>query len=310
MEINSLNQFWPLINAAIREILAITEPHIEEAALRKNVPIELYYYGELGLDTFSIEEFQQRDPFSNPEQFERLFPRLEIKGWIVPAREDGRFEVTEGAREAVREIVQTGDAHLAEFELEARVDLERLLHLLKKLIIANNAAPEPPHKWAIKKRFHVTNRNSPAIVKIRECLMDVLAYRDDAHLSAARPHFNQAGIVWIAFGSVWSGEAVTAEKIAEIMSFRGYEIRDYSAALQAAVEVGWVEETDGAGTYRATTMGKELREQVEKLTDEYFYHPWAAFSPGELQELFQLLTQFCGQLHEFTHNSETRRLAA
>ena len=59
MEITSLTKFWQLIHSVIQEILSVTEPHIEEAAVRHNVPIELYYYGEFGLDTFSIEEFQQ-----------------------------------------------------------------------------------------------------------------------------------------------------------------------------------------------------------------------------------------------------------
>jgi|GEM_PF-633883 len=309
MEINSLTSFWPLINAVIREIWAITEPHIEAEALRKNIPVELYYYGELGLEYFSIEDFQQRDPFTNPEQFERLFPRLQIKGWIIPAREDGRFEVTEGARESVRQIVQAGDARLTEFESESKINLERLLQLLKQIIIANYNAQEPPRKWAVTKRFHVADRESPVMVQIRECLMDIFAYRDDAHISAARPAFNRAGIVWLALGSVWSGEAVTAEQMAEKMAFRGYEIRDYAAALQAGVEVGWLEAAD-ADTYRVTAKGKELREQVEKLTDEYFYQTWAIFSRGDLKELFTLLTQFREQLHEFKHNSEARRLAA
>ena len=54
----------------------ITEPHIEEAAIRNNVPIELYYCSELGMESFSGKEFGQRDPFSNPEKFEKLFARL------------------------------------------------------------------------------------------------------------------------------------------------------------------------------------------------------------------------------------------
>ena len=62
----SLTKFWSLIYSIIREFWNITEPHIEDAALRDDIPIELYYYSELGLDLFSIENFQKRDPFSNP----------------------------------------------------------------------------------------------------------------------------------------------------------------------------------------------------------------------------------------------------
>jgi hypothetical protein len=310
METVALTKFWHLIHSVIQEILTITEPHIEEAAIRNNIPVELYYYGELGLDTFSIEEFQRRDPFSNPEQFKRLFPRLEIKGWIIPMRGDGCYEVTERTRDAVRKIIKAGDAQLVKFEPATNIDLDRLLSFLKQIVLANNVAPEPPEKWAMARRFHVATKNSPTIVQIRECLMDIFAYRDDAHLSVARPHFNQAGIVWSVLGAVVTGSAVTAEQMAETLEFRGYETDEYEVAIKAAVEIGWLEVAENTGTFRPTVNGRELREQVDKLTDEYFYHPWATLSPDELDELYNLLTKLREQLHGFKRDSGIGRLAA
>jgi helix-turn-helix protein len=299
MDITSLTKFWHLIHSVIQEFWTITEPHIEEAAVRNNIPVELYYYGELGLKNFSIAEFQRRDPFSNPEQFERLFPRLEIKGWIIPMYDEGRYEVTEKARDAVRQVIQAGDTHLLKFESTTDINLERLLLFLKQIILANHAAPEPPEKWAIEKRFRVATKNSPVIVQIRECLMDIFAYHDDAHLSAARPHFNQAGIVWSVLGAISTGSAVTAEQMAETMSFRGYDTYEYEAAIKAGIEVGWLEAVEMTGTFRPTQKGRELREQVERLTDEYFYCPWVMFSQAELDEFYHLLWKLREQLHEF-----------
>ena len=292
-----------MIHSVTQEFWSITEPHIEEAAVRNNIPIELYYYSELGLDNFSIEEFQHRDPFSNPEKFERLFPRLEIKGWIVPMYDEGRFEVTKKAREAVRQIIQAGDNHLLKLEATKDGNLERLLLFLKQIVLANNAAPEPPEKWAIEKRFHVANKNSPVIVQIRECLMDLFAYHDDAHLAAARPHFNQAGIVWTVLGSVATGSANTAEQMAETMEFRGYETFEYEAAIEAAIEVGWLETAETPDTFRPTQKGRELRDKVEKLTDKYFYRPWGTFPPNELDEFYDLLIKLREQLIRFKKES-------
>ena len=298
-EITSLTKYWHLIQAVIQEMLAITEPHIEEAAVRNNIPIELYYYGEFGLNNFSVAEFQQRDPFSNPEQFERLFPRLELKGWIIPMKGEGRFSVTEKARQAVRQIIQAGDDQLTKFQPGTALNLEGLLSFLKQVRLANNAAPEPPEKWAILKRFRVSTPKSPTIVQVRDHLMDILAYHDDAHLAAARPHFNQAGIAWIALGAVATGSAVTAEKMAETLSFRGYEIDDYEVAIKAALAVGWLEAADLPSTFRPTAKGWQLREQAEKLTDEYFYRPWAMFSQPDLDKFSALLTKLREQLHGY-----------
>lgn len=288
--IESLTKFWPLIYSSIQEFWNITEPHIEDAAVRNNVPIELYLYSELGLDRFSIKDFQRRDPFSNPEQFERLFVRLNVKGWIEPMS-DGSFRVTEKARQAVRSLIHAGDVQLSDFNSVTDIDLKRLVTLLKQIVKECSVTSEPPEKWAILKRFRVANEHYPPIMQIREYLMDLLAYRDDSHLSASRPHFNEAGIVWIVLGSLWKGDAANAEQMAEKMAFRGYEMEDYEIAVQAALELGWAEEAERPDTFRLTGQGKRLREQAEHLTNEYFYASWSVLMQDEMDELYELLAR-------------------
>lgn len=295
MEEAPLSRFWTLIYSAIREFWQVTEPHIEDAALKFDAPVELYYYGELGLDTFSIEEFQKRDPFTNPEQFERLFARLDVKGWIEPMP-DGKYQVTEKARAAARQIIRVGDEHLAKFKPENGLHLTRLVSLLRQIVMANGVEREPPAKWATSRRFRVAEKDSPPIVQVREQLMDIFAYRDDSHLAAARPHFNEAGIVWLVLGALVETGAATAAGLAETLESRGYDPFDYQIALDAAVEVGWVEPEETPGVYRPTAQGRELREQVEKRTDDYFYRPWSVMTFEELDELRTQLTKLHEQL--------------
>jgi hypothetical protein len=302
MEIDSLKRFWSLVFAVIQEFWRITEPHIEEAAIRNEIPIELYLYGELGLEYFSIANFQKRDPFTNPERFERSFARFDVKGWIAPVP-DERYLVTEEARQGVRQIVLAGDEQLTDFQSIPMADLERLVRLLVKIKKENELASEPPQKWAVFKRFSVADEGSPLIVKIRETLMDLLAYHDDSYISAARPHFGQAGIVWSVLESVCNGEAGTAEQMSDVMPFRGYEVDDYEVAIQAAIEIGWVEAADISGMFYPTQKGLELRGQVEQLTDEYFFRPWSALTDGELAELHDLLMQLRDQLNLYQRSS-------
>ena len=160
MNFESLTKFWPLIHSIIQEFWSITEPYIEDAAIREDIPIELYLYSELGLDVFSIENFRKRDPFSNPEQFEKLFVRLNVKGWIEPMS-DGSFRVSEKTREAVRYIVQAGDAQLSGFHSIPEGDLERLAILLKQIVSESKVTYEPPEKWAILNRFRVADEQGP-----------------------------------------------------------------------------------------------------------------------------------------------------
>ena len=131
MELHPLTKFWTLIYSIIQEFWAITESEIEEAAIRNEIPVDLYYYGELGLDYFSVENFQKRDPFSNPEQFEKLFARLNVQGWIEPIPDD-RYKVTDMARAGTMYIIMAGDAKLPPAESMPDIDLERLKSLAGK----------------------------------------------------------------------------------------------------------------------------------------------------------------------------------
>ena len=132
MNAESLSRFWPLIYSLVREFWAITEPCIEDAAVKNDIPIELYYYSELGLKYFSVEDFQKRDPFTNPEQFEKAFARFDVKGWIIPLPDD-RYQVSRKAQEAVERIVRAGDMRLAGFDLMPGLELKRLVTYLKQL---------------------------------------------------------------------------------------------------------------------------------------------------------------------------------
>ena len=273
----------------IQEFWGITEGRIEEAAARNDIPIELYLYSELGLDVFSTKYFQKRDPFTNPELFEKHFALLNMKGWVEPLQ-DGDSRVTQAARESVRQIIRAGDEQLSGFYSIPDSDLKRLGILLQQIVMECRVSRQPPEQWAIFKRFRVADEHSPLIAQVRECLMDLYAYRDDSHLSAARPHFNQAGIVWLVLGALWKGNAVNAEQMTETMPFRGYEVEDYEIAIEAAMEIGWAEQAERPDTFRLTQKGRELREQVERLTNQYFYAPWSVLVQDEIEELYDLLT--------------------
>lgn len=289
MNIEPLLKFWPLMYSIIQEFWGITEGRIEEAAARNDIPIELYLYSELGLDVFSTKYFQKRDPFTNPELFEKHFALLNMKGWVEPLP-DGDSRVTEAARASARQIIRAGDEQLSGFYSMPDSDLKRLGILLQQIVMECRVARQPPEQWAIFKRFRVTDEHSPLIAQVRECLMDLYAYRDDSHLSAARPHFNQAGIVWLVLGALWKGNAVNAEQMTETMPFRGYEVEDYEIAIEAAMEIGWAEQAERPDTFRLTQKGRELREQVERLTNQYFYAPWSVLVQDEIEELYDLLT--------------------
>lgn len=280
---------WSLLYDTVRAFWAITEPQIEAAAREKNVPLELYYYVELGLEIFSLANFRKRDPFSNPANFTAAFEKLTAEGWIVPSGKD-EYRVTERARAAAREIVCAGDDYLGTLEVISIDDAERLKTLLQRLVLANRSASEPPAKWATLTRFRVTEDSSPLLAQIREALLDLFAYRDDSHRSAWRD-YPVSGIAWNAFDLIWTHTAFTAEDMAAHAWFRGYLAEDYERALAELQGRGWID-----ARKQLTPVGKKLREAAEQLTDAYFYAPWFVLRDEEIQELRVRLLKVRNQL--------------
>ncbi|MBI4671925.1 MAG: hypothetical protein HY741_09710 [Chloroflexi bacterium] len=280
---------WTSIYATIRAFWALTEPRIHAAAQMLEAPMELYYCAELGLDVFSVHNFQERDPYSNPAQYPALFAKLTQGEWILP-QSQGEYRVTESARTAARSVIRAGDDFLESVEVLSVRDLQRMNELLQRLVKQIQAAPEPPPKWAILKRFRVADEASPLLAQIREALMDLFAYRDDSHRAAWRT-FPVDGLSWNTFGMLWDNTADTPADMARQAAFRGYTAEDYRRALDTLTARGWVTRSDAPDTFVITPIGKKLRDVVEQLTDAYFYIPWASLSRDDLVELLQGLRQ-------------------
>ena len=294
MNTDDLINLWPMVYATILQFWRLLDVPIEEAALRSGVPVELYSYVELGLDDFSVAAFQKRDPYSNPDGFLTLFTTLAAQGWIEQVSEQ-HYRVTEQARSAACQIIRAGYNALGSLEVFPTSEGERLTALLKRLVDAAYQAQEPPEKWALLHRFRVATEASSLPAQVREYLMDLFAYRDDAHISAWMPYGVQ-GPAWNAFTSLWRGDATSPAQLAEQAAFRGYTATDYEEAIQELLRRGWVEEADRPGTYRVTRQGQALRDAVEQLTDGYFYAPWSSLSESEIVELRGLLTRLAESL--------------
>ena len=286
---------WPPIEAAVFELWGVARPAIDALAAERGIPLALYNYAELGLDTLSVAEALRRDPYSRPEGFAGEFARLAADGWLEPTGGGDdpmttRYVVLPHARDAVCALDRAGDARLGELIATPDADLERVHELLAAIHASNLAAPEPPARWAAERRFRSASDATPLAGRIREAGLDVLAYRDDVHLAAWSAHADPAteGGMWNAFSHVWSGAARAAPEIAWAAAFRGHDAAFYEQALAALEARGWLVAEGGA--YRTTAEGQALRDAVERQTDEWFFAPWAVLGEDELTELSEGVT--------------------
>jgi hypothetical protein len=130
---------------------------------------------------------------------------------------------------------------------------------------------------------------APLLTQIRRRLLDLLAFRDDAHV-AAWSAIEPEGQIWETFTLVWRQQAQNAAELAGQLSYRNYAETDYAAALKKLVARGWIIRW-GEGHW-VPAKAAQMRQQVEQVTERLFAATFADLSVAELAELQGLLTKF------------------
>jgi len=237
----------------------------------------------------TVELFQVRSPYTHPGLLAEHLSALAEASMLVPDPQGG-YHLTANGREITQKIYGAAYRVMEKLQSLPLTDLEQLAGLLRRLVDASLAAPEPPGKWSI----HLSCKTDPGdqahlIVRIDQYLSDLWAYRDDAHLASWRP-LGVNGPAWDALTSLWRGEGDSPVTIQQKLARRGFSAADYAEELGNLAGRGWVEET--AGRFRLTVKGNGIRQVAEELTDRYFYAPWAYLSIIELDDLYNLLVRF------------------
>lgn len=288
----SAPDLWPLAREAWDALSAVYGPVMARAAVEQAGLAPGVYFGwMLAAPGFapapiSAERLAVRGPYTSVTfNAERLAESVEL-GLLAPAA-PGEYHLTEAGWAAAKTIFQAAYDSMAPLHPLPAADLARLADLLRRLVEATQAAPEPPGKWSFRLSRRIDpGPDAPALVWVDQRLSDLNAYRADAHLAVWRP-YNISGAGWEAFTLLWRGAAGTLDEVAARLAFRGHARQTYAAALDDLVNRGWlaVEGED----YRLTDAGRALREAAEAATDQYFYAPWRCLNEEELAELRELL---------------------
>jgi hypothetical protein len=262
-------------------------------------------------EPLTVEKLRVRAVWSSPAIVQALLDLMASEKWFdrigdeYRLRDEGR-EVIQRKRERTATVVEPLIPVLDADEVA------RLEDLLRR-VIEGSMRPSPPaplpqgegrktlgsgEPWCLAySRRRGPGENAPALLKIVYYLSDLNAYRDDAHMAAFQPHGIEA-YEWETLTFVWQESAGTADDLFDQLWYRGYAREDYAGALDELARRGWVEAV-GEGRYQITGQGRAVREEAERLTDEYFYAPWrACLSAAEIEELRGRMVGMCERLGE------------
>lgn len=243
---------------------------------------------------FGLQHLTQRIPYSNPKKLAHRLSSAAERGWLEEMTGQQYFVSTCG-RSLRDRLVELAERSYAEIDALPSDDLTRLDIMLSKVVDAALKVELPEEKvglnWSRKFDF---GEEKSMMSQVRRKLVDLFAFRDDAHVAAWKAHEDK-GYLWEAFTYVWNDEANTAAELAERLIYRGYSESDYKSALEELAARGWL--TEVGGIYKATPAGRALREAVEEQTNQYFDRPWSSLSETEFEELRGLMEKFEQRLH-------------
>jgi hypothetical protein len=284
---------WTLVQKSNDALAKQYGPVMAQSAKQVGLPEQwaiLWVILEWEPDAISDAKLQRRNPYSSMQQQQERLDQLVVQE-LLQKDSKGEYRLTESARSRSKQVIKALDEFLGTLEPLPAAKLQRLETLLQRVVEATVAAPEPPGKEAL-----LHNRNSADLLKssvtgrVVQYLTDLAANRDESHLAAWQP-YRVGGAAWEAFTFVWNGEAASADELNAKLQSRGRSASDYAAALKELAGRGWIApQTSDSSTYQVTQQGKAVRQEVENLTNRYFYAPWTILNANERDEFEELLT--------------------
>ncbi|MEM7113791.1 MAG: hypothetical protein AAF614_15250 [Chloroflexota bacterium] len=233
----------------------------------------------------------EREPYASADLFEQMLQETAVRGFLTAV--SSGYQLTDKGHQVIDEYPQIYQAAAQPVLPLSQAKWEQLVTLLTPLVTASTASTIP-HPILNRLLFYRFPADAPVFLHIREAIMALWGFRDDAHL-ASWQSLDISPIARETLSYLWQGEAKTAVSLAKkLQKLRGHDATAYAEALDGLAARGWACVEDGA--FVLTENGRLIREQAEKETDDIFYQPWQALSPVGLETLEQLLAQFCQQL--------------
>lgn len=242
---------------------------------------------EFDPEPLTVATIRVRDTYAADRIVQALLDLLAGEQWLVQRGQ--AYFLTVRGREMLDAMRIRRQQLLADLQPISKPDLANLECLLWQLIESSLQRMSPSGAWCLAhSRRRAPVDSAAPLAKIYHYFADFNAFRDDAHMAAFQP-YEPRGFVWEAFAFVAANQGNSASALLRQLAFRGYTEDEFEQALLILQARGWIAETGESGIYYATAAGQMVRAEVERRTDQYFYAPWAALKPTEVDTLHTLL---------------------
>jgi hypothetical protein len=236
-------------------------------------------------DPISAERLRKRSPYNSPNYYQKPLLSVYAAGYLDMVPEGG-YRLNSRGHDAFDEVMNAAYLTLREITLFPQDKCEQLQIIMGKLVQACILSTDQPNKWSIlhSRRLDPGLEDSPMIA-IDQYISDLAAYRDDAH-TASWSGYNISPLAWDILGLLWRGMAPSIEEINLKANKRGWTEQQTANAIEELKNNAWIEE------FTLSHEGKNIREEAERITDQYFFSPWESLSTEDFEQLGQILELF------------------
>ncbi len=244
-------------------------------------------------EALTVALFRQRVVYSAPGLVFALLELLASEQWLD--RRGDAYHLRAEGQAVLARMMRYRIEPFTDFAPIPQTEIALLARLMRRVIDASLARHPLTDTWCLAhSRRRAPDASAAELAHIIQYASDFNAFRDDAHMAAQRAH-NIDGHTWEGFAYIHDGRASDATSLYQQLAYRGYAIEDWQTALTALVERGWLAASDQG--YIVTPQGSAIHEQVERLTDHYFYAPWAYLDDEEQEKLITLLQRLYTACH-------------
>lgn len=290
----SLNSAWSVLEES-SEILFdnYAYPAADKVAQELSLPVNFYNWVAaiwvFATNPFSITEFMRYFPYGLAQvNNERLASAVQ-QGYLSSDGQ-GTYRATELGGTAAARLMQAGNEAMSVITPMPKEQLWALGNLLARISDAASSMPEPPAHVLIKAKRDLYQRTGTfALLEgfVTHCLL-LEGHRDDCYVATWSAH-GVEGHTWEVLDRLSQSDALTFDELHEKTSGRGVTREVHAADVQELTRRGWVD--DDSGRIQITSVGKQVRAEVEARTERLFFAPWLFLNESELEELSHLASQ-------------------
>ncbi len=283
------HELWRVMNEAWSALTNRFEPEVERSCKEFNLEPRQWML-LLSVLTFEPEDttpghLMVRGPYTSSDAYLGRLREAAKLGYLdVP--EESRFRLSDKGRNTALELIRLAREAMVKADPLQSTESREMANLTDKLVQNSLNTKPPPDRWSIRLSYKLMPEMSQPMPYIEQGFSCLAAYRDDSHL-AAWLNSGLSATSLEALTLFWRGEISTLKQLCNHLSSRGHAVHVYQDAMAELIHHGYLAGSEDSAW--VTGSGRVFRNQVEEVTDRYFYAPWTCLDQLQKQNLYQLL---------------------